>query len=286
MKNVCLILLLIYSTSALGQNTPPKDSTFETHPVPSHIYHVNPWVTGSIIVAGGAADLLALNVVRYKPAITDAEFDGLNTNSINPFDRWALRLSTTNYTKWENIATIYNAAGVFLPLTLFFDEKINKDWFRILAMYVEVESISLTTYIATPLGPLFQEKLRPIVYYDNLSRAERSNGNNRNSFYSGHVASVSAATFFMVKVYSDYHPEIGGDKFWLYAAALVPPLGLGYIRMLGLNHFPSDILTGLGIGALYGVLIPELHRISDKDVSFGVYTSPEATGLSMKIALK
>jgi len=283
MKFFLLAILLFSCTSGFAQS---PDTTIADHQGREHLYHINPWVTSAIILGGGAVDLLALRTVRFKAGITDAEFGALDPNSISAFDRWALHQSTTNYGSWENVATIVNATSVLLPLTLFFDHSIGKDWGTVLAMYVEVQSVSLSLYMASPLGPLFQSKFRPIVYYTNLTQAERANGNNRNSFYSGHVASVSTATFFMAKVYSDYHPEIGANKFWFYAAAAVPPLALGYIRMLGLHHFPSDILTGLGVGALCGILIPELHRISDKDLSFGVYSSPEATGMKMSVALK
>ncbi|MEP7235060.1 MAG: phosphatase PAP2 family protein [Ignavibacteriota bacterium] len=296
-KKIYFLIFLFGYSSGFGQSadtssfnhpgaTTTTDPVAQSHTEITSPYHVNGWVSGGIILGGGAVQLAALSVVRYKPAITDKEFDGLNRDIIHPFDRWALNLSTNNYLGWESIATIVNGSSVLLPLTLFFDRSIGKEWLSILAMYIEVESISLTAYIASPLGPLFQNKFRPIVYYDNLTRDERKNGNSRNSFYSGHVASAAAATFFMAKVYSDFHPELGCDKYWLYAAAALPPLALGYIRMRGLNHFPSDILAGMGIGALCGILIPELHRVSSKEFSLGVYTAPEATGLRLNIALK
>jgi membrane-associated phospholipid phosphatase len=85
-----------------------------------------------------------------------------------------------------------------------------------------------------------------------------------------------------VKVYSDYHPEIGNNKYLLYGAALIPPLLVGYFRMKALMHFPSDVMVGLGVGALCGILIPEFHRLKDKKISFEVWASACSTGIGLK----
>ena len=282
MKNFFFAIAFFVGASVNAQ-TP--DTSGEARPS-AHLYHINPWITGSGVLVGGVADLMALNSIRHKETITDAEFNTLNTDIINRFDKWALHLNTTRYEGIEIYATIVNTASVLLPLALFTNERIVKDWTTVLGLYLEVQSISLAMYLLSPLGPLFQNKFRPIVYYNNLTRAERNTGYNRNSFYSGHTASVSTATFFMAKVYSDFHPELGADKFWLYAAAAVPPLIVGYIRIKGLNHFPSDVLSGFGLGALCGVLVPELHRFKDKSYSFGMYSSPESTGINITMPLQ
>jgi membrane-associated phospholipid phosphatase len=71
-------------------------------------------------------------------------------------------------------------------------------------------------------------------------------------------------------------------KYLLYGAAAIPPLFEGYLRMKALFHFPSDIFVGFGIGALCGILIPEFHRIKIENVSLGLYSSPEGTGINLK----
>jgi membrane-associated phospholipid phosphatase len=57
---------------------------------------------------------------------------------------------------------------------------------------------------------------------------------------------------------------------------------MGYFRVKGLRHFPSDVMVGLGVGALCGIIIPELHRWQDKNISLGLYSSSEATGIAIK----
>ena len=52
--------------------------------------------------------------------------------------------------------------------------------------------------------------------------------------------------------------------------------------MHALDHFPSDILVGFGVGALCGIFIPELHRVKIENVSIGFYSSYVGTGISLK----
>ena len=87
----------------------------------------------------------------------------------------------------------------------------------------------------------------------------------------------------MVKTYTDYHPDLGWKKFLLYGAASVPPLFVGYLRVKSLDHFPSDAGVGFMVGALCGVLVPEIHRLKSGNIGVEAFAAPcGATGLSMK----
>jgi membrane-associated phospholipid phosphatase len=127
----------------------------------------------------------------------------------------------------------------------------------------------------SPLGPVFQNKFRPLVYYTNLPEDQRTGGS-RNSFYSGHVAAAVADMWSMAKVYCDYHPE--ASKFWTFAAASIPPIVMTYFRIRALDHFPSDLLVGWVVGGTCGIMIPEIHRIADKHLSLGPYIPPAGGG--------
>jgi membrane-associated phospholipid phosphatase len=144
---------------------------------------------------------------------------------------------------------------------------------------MQTQTITNNLYLYSPFGATFQNRLRPIVYYTAVDTADRTSSINRNSLYSGHVAAVSAASFFTAKIYCDYHPELGYNKYLVYGAAAVPPLIMSYFRLRALEHFPTDVLVGFGVGALYGILIPELHRLQDKNISLGLYSSSEGTGI-------
>jgi membrane-associated phospholipid phosphatase len=272
---IIITFLCVCLVNQVYPQSTARDSSFKP-------YHINYWVTGTILTVGVTTNLLGINTVLGKEDVTRIEIETLNKDIINNIDSWALKQDPSNREAFGNYSDYTLVASVLLPTALLFDKKISKDWFDMLLMYLETMSITTNIFEWSFLGPTFQNRLRPIAYYDELTYEERKSGNNRNSFYSGHVATVAASTFFMAKVYSDYNPEIGNNKYLLYAAAAVPPLLLGYFRLKGLKHFPSDIIVGLGVGALCGIIIPELHRIQDKNFSLGLYSSSEETGIAVK----
>lgn len=244
-----------------------------------HPFKVNRWVSGGIVSVGLFSDYFLVPMIIHKKDLTDAELQGLNKDVyINSFDHWALTLDPSKRNSFRTYSDYTSEILYALPLSLAFDGYIRRDWINLVLLYLETHSITFSIYNLSFMGPTFQNKYRPIVYYDELPFDQRNWGNNRNSFYSGHVASSTAATFFMAKVYSDYHPELGANKYLLYGAAAIPPLFLGYLRVKSLDHFPSDVAVGFIVGAMCGILVPELHRLKDKPISVGAFSSPEGDG--------
>jgi membrane-associated phospholipid phosphatase len=267
----------------IGQTAYSQDTDSVKPGKPQKLYKVNYWVTGAILAVGAATDALAIDRIKNKAAITDDEIATLNPNLLNGIDDWALHQDPTNY---QQFATISDYAQipifVLLPATLAFDKKIRKNWFDILFMYLEGHIVTFTFYNYSWLGPTFQNRYRPLTYYNQISMTDRESGNNRNSFYSGHTASVAFTSFFVAKVFCDYHPEFSwGTKFLLYTAALIPPVLEGYFRVRALAHFPSDDMVGLSLGAALGIIIPELHKIHYKGLSVGVSCTPASLGLGL-----
>ena len=250
------------------------------------VYNINYFVEGSIIAVGMVGDLFAIPRLKNKAVLTDEELAFANSDQqkdlMNTVDRWALKQPTGNRAMWKKISD-YGEIGIFLlPSLLIIDKKIRKDWLRLLFMYVEGHTVTFTFYNYSPLGPYFQNRYRPAVYYPELGAGTQKESGNRNSFYSGHVASCAYSTFFMVKVYCDYHPNIGAVKYLLYLAASVPPLFMGYARIRSLDHFPSDDAVGFALGAILGIVIPALHKVPcSKYLSVGMSTSPASVGVSV-----
>jgi membrane-associated phospholipid phosphatase len=289
MKNIfCSLAGLIICVSAFCSNpdsTVKKNEAF-SKPLRTKVYHINYFVEGSIILVGMTGDLFAIPRLKSKPTISDSELVFANSNRqrdlINTFDRWSLRQPTSDRKLWQNISDDGEIGIFLLPSLLMIDKNIRKDWLHILFMYVEGHTITFTVYNYSPLGPWFQNRYRPAVYYSELSNSDRENPNNRNSFYSGHTASCAYTTFFMVKVYCDYHPEIGALKYLLYLAASVPPLAIGYARIRSLDHFPSDVAVGFGLGAILGIVVPAIHKYPfSKHISLGLCSSPDEVGVSI-----
>jgi len=256
-----------------------QDSILSLNP---KIYHIN-YVSGSIIIAGGlATDYPAIGRIKGKADITPAEICALNPGVIDQLDQWALHQSTNDYLMYGKISD-YSQIPMYtvVPALLSFNKKIRKDWLDVLFIYCEGHVITFTLYNYSWFGPTFQNRYRPITYYTNLPLTDRTTGNNRNSAYSGHTASVAYTSFFMAKVFCDYHPGIGGDKYLIYTAALIPPIAMGYLRVKALAHFPSDDLVGLSIGSAVGIILPELHKIKCKGITLGMFNIPGASGLNV-----
>ena len=288
MKLICFLAALVISANAYCSKADSlvKISDSAVKPVKTKVYRVNYFVEGAIICVGMVGDLFAIPRLKSKPSLTDEELLFANTdeqkNLINSIDKWALKQRTSDRTLWKEISDDGEIGVFLLPSLLMIDKNIRKDWLHILFMYVEGHTVTFTFYNYSPLGPYFQNRYRPAVYYPELGADAQKNSNNRNSFYSGHVASCTYSTFFMVKVYCDYHPDIGAAKYLLYLAASIPPLAIGYARIRSLDHFPSDVAVGFGLGAIIGIIVPALHKVPcSKYLSLGLSTSPDAVGLSI-----
>jgi hypothetical protein len=265
---------------------PGKDSSLPLPPpegTKAHLYRMNYWVSGGFSLAATAANIYAIpNLITNKSEITDAEIAALNPSSLNGFERWGLEQDPGLAKQLDKTSDYVLQGTVILPALLGLDKAIRKDALRIFVMYYETHALTFTMYNFSFFGPLFQNKYRPITYYSEIPMEDRKSGNNKNSQYSGHTASATAATFFAAKVYNDYHPEFSSaKKYMMYGLASVPPLVQGYLRMKALKHFPSDILIGYLIGATCGVVVPEFHRFKRQAIKYSVVPTPVGAGLGL-----
>jgi membrane-associated phospholipid phosphatase len=284
MKKITILLLPILLIANMGR-AQESDSSISARSLAPHstskpIYHVNYWVSAPIILAGLAGGTVWLGIP--KSDITDAELSAVNPNNVPSFDRIALHQNIALVPSWNVYAEITQIFGAVMPLAVLLDRDIRSDWLHVMTIGLEVNMVTLGVYSLTPFGPNFIDRYRPKVYYADYGE-DRKNGLNKASFYSGHVASMAASSFFIAKVYSDYHPD--ANKYLVYGLAAIPPLAMSYIRLMTLSHFPSDIAMGLAVGTICGIVIPELHRIGSKDMSMGVYSSPQSTGFSIHFML-
>ncbi len=251
------------------------------------VYHVNYFVTGSIIGIGMAGDFFAISRLKNKLVVSDEELLpknlDLQINLMNSIDRWSLHQNPADRGLYKKISD-YGEIGIFLlPSLLIIDKNMRRDWLDLLLIYVEGHTVTFSIYNYSPFGPTFTNRYRPVVYYTDLAHDVRVNNNSRNSFFSGHVGSCTYSTFFMVKAYCDYHPNIGAVKYLLYLAASVPPLAIGYARIKSLDHFPSDVAVGFVLGAVIGIVVHALHKVPcSRYLALGLNTAPDEVGVSVK----
>lgn len=202
---------------------------------------------------------LGYQVLDRKPALENSQIVSLDKDNVWAFDRVALTQSTSQRFNAHEISDLGLNISLILPALLALDKDIRADWLDVLLLYVETQAISSNLYVWT--GPMLSKRVRPIAYYDEIPLDEKTVIGNTNSFFSGHTALTASASFFMAKVYSDYHPELGNKKYLFFAAALIPPAIVGYHRYRALKHFPTDILFGAAVGAATGILVPHFHKI-------------------------
>lgn len=266
----CFILINIYGQDSISEH--------------EKVYHLNYKVDIPVTVGLIAANYYGFGVLGRKPNLNAYQINSLNKNDVWAFDRRALE-QDYSFSSREKALTASDWGmniTIFMPVLLFLDKKIRKDWNDIILLYVETLFIGSNMYVYT--GPMITERIRPFVYYSEIPEEEKLENGATDSFFSGHTTLTATASFFLAKVITDYHPELGAKKWLLYAAALIPPTFVGYQRYKGLKHFPTDIVVGTVVGAAVGILIPHLHKINkkNKNISLVPYAG-EYSGLAFKM---
>ena len=254
-KSAATLVGLLLWVQVIGQT----DSLGQA-PLQRSVYKVNPWISGSIGVVGAYANIKGIPKVKDKPALSLEELDRITVQGVNWLNRAGLRQDPQRREQAHQVSDVLMYSTASLPFLFFLDRKAKPEFWDISLMYIETVSITSNLYTYSPLGPTFIDRYRPLAFYEEVGLEERQSGNQRNSFYSGHVATTAMGAFFAAKVLYDYHPEWGNRRIWLFAGAAVPTAAMGVLRLRALKHFPTDLLAGGLIGAGMGLLIPELHR--------------------------
>ncbi|HMK02682.1 MAG TPA: phosphatase PAP2 family protein [Ferruginibacter sp.] len=251
-KNLVLIFLFAtFSVSSYAQQidsfgTPQSNER-------QHVYNIRPWVDIPVSVVFAGLTLHGFSVIYGRDDIPVAEIMALNKNNINKFDRGA----TNNYSvEAKKTSDLFFYGSMPLPLALLLDKEIRKDGPRVGLLYLEAMTITGIFYTTSAM---IADRIRPYSYNPNAPMDTRKSGGSRNSFIGGHPALVATATFFMAKVYSDYHPGMRG-KWILFASAGALTAVTAYLRLKAGQHFPTDLIAGVTIGSLVGILAPHIHK--------------------------
>lgn len=254
-RNVVVVALLLVLGHVSGQ-----EDSLSLQLVEQPVYKVNPWLSGSIGLIGAYTNIRGIPKVKDKPKLSLEELGRITSEGVGWLNRAGLRQDPKRREQAHRISDALMYGTASLPFLLALDKTVKPAFWDISLMYIETVSITSNLYTYSPLGPTFIDRYRPLAFYEDIDLAERQSGNQRNSFYSGHVATTAMGAFFMAKVLHDYHPEWGNKRMWLFAGAAVPTAVVGVLRLRALKHFPTDLVAGGLIGAGMGVLIPELHR--------------------------
>jgi membrane-associated phospholipid phosphatase len=258
MKNIfCLILCLFLYSTTYAQNPSP--------------YRLRLGVDLPVTLAGAGLTYAGLQILRDKPYLDSATVAGLRQDDISRFDRGATKHYDANA---SNIADIALFTSYAIPTLILIDKKANKDALKLGALYLETMSVMGVAYTWI-VG--HTHRIRPYVYNPEVPFQKKLGRGTTNSMFAGHPASAATSTFFLAKVFSDYHPDSKLKPF-VWTAAVIPPAVVAYFRYRRGQHFPTDILVGIPLGAAIGIIIPQLHKTSNKT---NVSIMPSYNGISM-----
>lgn len=125
--------------------------------------------------------------------------------------------------------------------------------------YLIVLEGMLATYTVTEITKLLVKRKRPYVYGRSNYQGNRFSKDAQKSFFSGHASFTAVNYFLGAKMFHDFYP----DSDWrpvVWSTAAIIPAFTAWKRVKAGKHFVTDVLVGYAVGALFGVLIPELHR--------------------------
>ena len=240
------------------------------------VYVLKPAIDVPVTVLGSAWTLYAFSKIYDRDPSTVEKIESLRTSNIPRFDRWAADIYSE---KAAEASDAFFYGSMPLPLLLLLDKKIRKDAGKIAFLYLEAMAVTGTIYSGSSY---LTSRYRPYAYNPEAPMEQRLRGGAKNSFFAGHVALVGTSTFFMAKVFSDYHPD-SKVKWIPFTIASIATATTGYLRHRGGRHFPSDILIGTALGPLTGILIPHFHKnklFEDKRVTILPFTG-RSHGLSI-----
>lgn len=222
-------------------------------PFTNEVYKIKKGIDIPLTVAGVGWSLYAFTKIYNKDTSTLAQIMALNRNNVSAFNRSAI----DNYSqKAFNASNIFFYSSMPLPLFLLLDKKMRKDALKLGFLFME--AMGITGFLYTG-AVYFHDKYRPYAYNENTPMISRLRGGAKNSFFAGHVALVGTSTFFMASTFARYHPE-SKIKWLFYTLAGGATAATGYLRYKAGQHFPTDVLIGVGIGTMTGLLVPHFHK--------------------------
>ncbi len=217
------------------------------------VYIIKKGVDIPLTVAGVAWSLYGFSKIYNKDTSTTAQIMALNRNKVSRFNRSAIDQYSQ---KAFDASNVFFYGAMPLPLVLMVDQKIRQDAFKVLFLYLEAMGITGIFYTS---AAYIHDKYRPYAYNPQAPLDRRKRGGAKNSFYAGHVALVGTSVFYVAQTYAAYHPH-SKVKWLFYTMASAATAATGYLRYKAGEHFPTDVLLGVGMGTLSGILVPHFHK--------------------------
>ncbi|RAK66689.1 phosphatase PAP2 family protein [Hymenobacter edaphi] len=214
-----------------------------------------------ITLALGAGAGTGLYLIQQKSGLSETELAALDKNDIPKFDRWAAGKYSDNAQLASDL--LCYPTLLIAPGLLALNDNVRGRYGQVLGLYVQTLALSDAGFTLTA-GSVY--RYRPFVYGDKGPANKRGSKIATNSFFAGHTGHTAAATFFAAKVFHDFNPDSPAQPYVWTAAALVPA-AVAYNRIQAGKHFLSDNIVGYSVGALSGILVPQLHKTKGGSMS-------------------
>ncbi len=238
-----LFSLVLLLNTVLAQDNSPYETSFK--------------VDAPIIAGSLGLGYLGVSMIKDKPDLTDAELSSRTVNSVNGFDRF----SAGNYSESaDKNSYIPFYASFAAPVLMLLNKNERKKAGQVMVLFTESMAITGAMFSLSAGGI---DRSRPLVYSDSAPLDKRKDGDSQRSFYAGHTAATATATFFLAKVFQDFNPDSKARPY-IWASAAAVPAVVGYLRLRSGSHFLSDNLLGYALGAGVGILVPHLHKKTNK----------------------
>lgn len=252
-------------------------------PCKGSVYKISKKVEIPVTVALFMSNFVGFNYLNNKIGLSYNEIISLDPDDIWWFDRVATQQNADDRFRNQDISDWIMNVSIALPAFLMIDKDIRVDWLDLLILYGETHAVNTSLYLSSAA---FIDRTRPFLYSPYVPYGYKSGTGTTVSFFSGHASTTATASFFMAKVYSDYHPVLGNKKYWIFGAAIIPPALVGWFRVKAMQHFPTDVIVGTVVGAAIGIIIPQLHKLKKKtNLSFIPYTG-DISGLKIKYTFR
>lgn len=221
-------------------------------------YRINPKVDIPVTAAGIGLSFYGMKKMQDKEGLTEQEVLELDKNDINKFDRFSAGYNSETA---ETISDFPFYGSFAAPFLLLIDDEIRGKAAQVGFLYLETMAVAGALW-TNANGHV--ERVRPNAYSPDVALSEKMRANTKNAFYGGHNSATAAATFFVAKVFHDFNPDSPARPY-VWAAAATVPAAVSYLRLKAGKHFLSDVLIGYVVGAGAGILVPQLHKKSNKN---------------------
>ncbi len=180
-----------------------------------------------------------------------------NPADLTAFDRYSVGRKSS---EWQGFGDAALGVSIVMPIIYLGLESLALpttepwgDWAN--DLLVVGEAMALTAALQTILKFSFRRP-RPVRYQDiDIPLAQFDQ---ELSFPSGHTSLVTAATTAMTTTIFLRHPK--SPVRWVVLGTGVLLSGLtAFSRVQAGQHFPTDVIVGLAVGAFGGFLVPYLH---------------------------